>query len=141
MRIYVASSWRNTYQPAVVEVLRHAGHLVYDFRNPEHGQGGFQWSDIDPQWEDWSTVRYRDLLLNSPVAAHGYLTDFRAMQWADACLMVLPCGRSASMELGWSAGAGKRTGILLAEAEPELMALMADELFCSIDEVIASWRT
>ena len=34
MHIYVASSWRNTYYPEVVQALRDAGHEVYDFRNP-----------------------------------------------------------------------------------------------------------
>lgn len=34
-RIYVASSWRNKYQPEVVAALRKAGHKVYDFRNPK----------------------------------------------------------------------------------------------------------
>ena len=34
MKIYVASSWRNAQQPAVVARLREAGHEVYDFRNP-----------------------------------------------------------------------------------------------------------
>ena len=36
-RIYVASSWRNKYQPEVVAALRKAGHEVYDFRNPKDG--------------------------------------------------------------------------------------------------------
>ena len=40
-RIYVASSWRNQYYPAVVTRLREAGHEVYDFRNPPHGGTGF----------------------------------------------------------------------------------------------------
>ena len=31
MHIYVASSWRNTYYPEVVQALRDAGHEVYDF--------------------------------------------------------------------------------------------------------------
>lgn len=35
MRIYVASSWRNTHQPEVVAKLRELGHEVYDFREPE----------------------------------------------------------------------------------------------------------
>jgi hypothetical protein len=79
MRIYIASSWRNEFQPAIVDLLRTDGHEVYDFRNPPHGLGGFQWSEIDPDWQGWSAHKYRQLLLNSPVAAHGYLTDFRAM--------------------------------------------------------------
>ena len=39
-RIYVASSWRNKYQPEVVTALRKAGHEVYDFRNPKDNPGG-----------------------------------------------------------------------------------------------------
>lgn len=47
-RIYVASSWRNVYQPAVVDALRALpGCEVYDFRNPAPGDSGFAWSDID----------------------------------------------------------------------------------------------
>jgi hypothetical protein len=137
-RIYVASSWRNQFQPTVVERLRQAGHAVYDFRNPPHGQGGFAWSDIDPEWQGWSASAYRDKLLSHPVAAHGYLTDFRAMQWADTCVLVLPCGRSAHLEAGWFCGAGKRCIILLQDGEPELMNLLASDICLSIDEVICA---
>ena len=38
MNIYVASSWRNAYQPEVVARLRSEGHSVYDFRNPSEAQ-------------------------------------------------------------------------------------------------------
>lgn len=31
-RVYAASSWRNPYQPEIVQKLRDAGHEVYDFR-------------------------------------------------------------------------------------------------------------
>ena len=75
-------------------------------------------------------------LLNSPIAAQGYLTDLRGMTWCDTCLLFMPCGRSAHLELGWCAGRGKRTIILLADGEPELMALMADHICVSIDEVV-----
>lgn len=37
MKIYVASSWRNQYQPEVVATLRAVGHEVYDFKNPRPG--------------------------------------------------------------------------------------------------------
>lgn len=47
MNIYVASSWRCEWQPAVVAALREAGYEVYDFRNPP-GNTGFHWSSIDP---------------------------------------------------------------------------------------------
>jgi len=45
-KIYVASSWRNKYQPEVVAALRKAGHEVYDFRNPDDNPGGFHWADV-----------------------------------------------------------------------------------------------
>lgn len=137
-KIYVASSWRNDQQPHVVIALRDAGHTVYDFRNPSHGLGGFHWSHIDENWQSWTPTDYRSHLLNSPIAAQGYLTDFRAMQWADICVLVMPCGRSAHLELGWCTGTGKSTVILLSDGEPELMNLMADTICISLDEVLAA---
>ena len=41
MKIYLASSWKNTDQPDLVEALRNAGHDVYDFRNPTPDDAGF----------------------------------------------------------------------------------------------------
>lgn len=136
-RIYVASSWRNTYQPSVVEALRDDGHEVYDFKNPPHGMGGFAWKDLDPNWEKWTTEAYRNQLLTSEVASHGFMSDFRAMLWADTCVLVMPCGRSAHLELGYMAGAGKRTIILLSDGEPELMNLLANDICVSLAEVRA----
>lgn len=136
-RIYVASSWRNAHQPNVVDRLRMAGHEVYDFRNPPNGVSGFHWSEIDPDWRDWSAQEYRRLLTTHPVAAPGFLNDFRGMQWADTCVLVLPCGRSAHLEAGWFCGQGKRCLILTQDGEePELMALLATGICVSIDEVL-----
>lgn len=135
-RIYVASSWRNPLQPAVVGVLLGAGHQVYDFRNPPHRDGGFGWRQLDPEWEHWTPERYREVLLTHPIASHGYVSDLRAMEWADTCVLVQPCGRSAHLELGWFCGRGKRAIMLLAPGEPELMALLATDLVCSIPELL-----
>lgn len=134
-KIYVASSWRNQAQQLVVEVLRQAGHEVYDFKNPRPGNKGFGWSQIDPQWEGWSPERYRELL-DHPIAKAGFASDFNAMKWADTCVLVLPCGRSAHLELGWFAGQGKQTLVLLETMEPELMVKMCDHLCVSLQEVI-----
>ena len=90
-KIYVASSWRNQHQPQVVSFLREQGHEVYDFRHPA-GKTGFQWSQIDEDWRNWSTDQYR-AALEHPIAQAGFKSDFDAMQWADVCVLVLPCGR------------------------------------------------
>jgi hypothetical protein len=126
MKIYVASSWRNQCQPGVVEALRRAGHDVYDFRNPAPGNKGFHWSEIDANWRDWSPRDYRAALRGS-IADQGFEHDMRALRECDLCVLVMPCGRSAHLEAGWAAGAGKRTIMYVPEPmEPELMVKMFD---------------
>lgn len=135
MKIYVASSWRNTYQPEVVKVLRELGHEVYDFKNPTGKDDGFHWSDIDPDWLNWTPEEYVKNL-SHPIADKGFKSDFDAMQWADCCVMVLPCGRSANTEAGWMKGAGKPTYVYMPIAqEPELMYKIYDGVMTSIDDL------
>lgn len=127
-KIYLASSWRNEQQPEMVKYLRALGHLVYDFRNPVPNTG-FAWSEIDPAYKAWSARAYRNALLSHPRAAQGYMSDYRAMEWADTCVLLLPCGRSAHLEGGWFAGRGKQLIIRTRDGEePELMALMANAI-------------
>jgi hypothetical protein len=136
-RIYVASSWRNTYQPNVVKVLRdQLRHEVYDFHNPP-GKAGFKWADIEVSWQSWTMERYRELLTTTPDASFGFIADYRAMQWADTCVLVLPCGRSAHLEAGYFNGSNKRLIIYIPEPiEPDLMYLMANHICLTMDEVL-----
>jgi len=134
-KIYVASSWRNSFQPAVVAILQTLGHEVYDFRNPVEGNHGFQWSDIDKMWESWTSAEYVEAL-NHPIAEEGFKLDFEAMKWADCCVMVLPCGRSANTEAGWMKGAGKEVYIVQPiRQEPELMYKIYDGIITSFDDI------
>lgn len=134
-RIYLASSWRNPDQPAAVETLRRVGHEVYDFRNPPSG-AGFGWSEVDPNWQSWDAATYREMLKH-PRSKAGFMADFNAMKWCNVCVLLLPCGRSAHLELGWCAGQGKKTIIWTKDGEePELMALMATDICISKDEVL-----
>jgi len=138
MKVYVASSWRNPRQPEVVLALAHAGHEVYDFRAPNGPggtPGGFQWSEIDPDWKAWSPETFRERI-DHPIASVGFDRDFDAMDSCDAGVLVMPCGRSAHLELGWLAGQGKQTVILLSDGEPELMYRLASQLCVTIDEVL-----
>lgn len=143
--VYVASSWRNPIQPAVVAVLRAAGIDCYDFKNPEGGTG-FSWREVKPsgappgikaKGSDWETAADYLEMVNHPRAIEGYAADFAAMEKADAFLMILPCGKSAHLELGWAVGAGKRTVILLEDpVEPELMYRMVGHIATSVDDVL-----
>lgn len=57
MKLYIASSWRNTYYPEVVGRLREEGFEVYDFRNPPSGDPGFKWHFVGEDWMEWSPAQ------------------------------------------------------------------------------------
>lgn len=119
-KIYVASSWRNDIQNEVVKVMRGAGHEVYDFKNPPKGSG-FAWSSIDKNWQNWTASEYM-AALSHPKAEAGFFSDINAMENAEVCVLVLPCGRSAHTEAGYMAGQGKPVYVLTNDdQEPELM--------------------
>lgn len=148
-RIYLASSWRNEQQPAVLAALREAGHEVYDFRNPPNGTG-FTWKQVgyDTDFIASGNVTASDLgtyldALDTPRAIEGFQSDFGAMKWADTFVLLLPCGRSAHLEAGWAAGAGKRCVVLLSteKFEPELMYLLCDQVVTTLPALVRTLGT
>lgn len=87
---------------------------------------GFSWSDIDPNWKNWTPAEYREALKH-PIAKHGYEHDITALKNCDACVLVLPSGRSASWEFGYAMGQRKQGTVVQFDpggagvVEPELM--------------------
>jgi len=140
-RIYVASSWKNPLQPEIVAALRAAGHHVYDFRNPRPGDHGFHWSEIDPYYRSWTPADYRRALAH-PLAQASFESDSAAIDWADLCVLVLPCGRSAHLEAGYCVGAGKPLFILMLEnQERELMYKFATAICLDVDDLLVQCDT
>lgn len=142
--VYVASSWRNSYQQAIIKMLDAADIPCYDFKNPENGTG-FHWSEVMENWDSEAQLAdIEDYLisLQHRRSVEGFKSDFDAMQKADTFILVLPCGRSAHLELGWAVGAGKRTAILLDpnidnQVTPELMYKMCDLITYDMYELLA----
>ena len=138
MKIYLASSWRNEFQPEVLRYLLNLGHEVYDFRNPSPGDTGFSWAEIDPLWKDWAPWDYVQKL-SHPLAESGFKKDFDAMKWADICVLLLPSGRSAHTEAGWMKGSGKKVYVFMPlSSEPELMYKLYDGVlteFCELSKI------
>lgn len=131
LKIYLASSWRNKHYEKVLEVLRMQGYDIYDFKHPENNEiSGFSWDKVDKDYEQWSCRDFKENL-HHPEAIKAFGKDFHAMQEADCCVLLLPCGRSAHSEAGWMKGKGKQVFILdLSEKPtPELMYQMFDCYF------------
>lgn len=141
MRLYVASSWRNPIYPRVIEFLRTLPDLeIYDFRNPP-GRTGFSWASIDRNWVEWTIPQYI-AALEHPLAKAGFKSDMDALEEAHMCIMVLPCGRSAHLEMGWAIGAQKKSCIYMPhKQEAELMYKMSDAIVASLPELESFIRT
>lgn len=100
------------------------------------GGHGFKWSEIDPDFQNWTPQQCQKGLTH-PLAIKQLDNDIEAMDYCDICILVLPCGRSAHMEAGWFAGKGKKVIALLPDPqEPELMYGMFDAVVCSIEDVL-----
>ena len=131
MKVYVASSWRNKVYPEVVALLRHAGYEVYDFRHQSAS-----WEEFD--WEVTEGVGSHELfdVLNHPAVQTRFQNDMNALQACDAVVCVLPCGRSAHLELGYGIGTGKRTVLLWHDGdEPDIMHNAVDAIVFSVADI------
>ena len=126
MKVYVASSWRNDVYPQVLEVLRQAGHDVYDFRH----QGGADWNPTEITSDELFSF------LNHPKVSSIFKKDMDALVESDAVVCVLPCGRSAHLELGYGIGAGKRTVLLWHDGDaPDIMHKAVDVIVFDVADI------
>lgn len=135
-RIYVASSWRNERHRSVVEALRAEGHSVYDYRNPAHGA----WTETNRWWErpGYRAVSFPVVVGDVPERITAFATDMQELRAADVVVLVLDSGKSAHLEAGFAAGAGKALVVLGEDHhEPELMYGMADLVTTDIKDAIA----
>lgn len=135
---------------AIVLLLQGAGFEVYDFKHPltfnktcntvddVGGHVGFKWRDIDAKWEYWSPDVFQDIL-KDPRVDGAYTVNKDALDVCDKLLLVLPCGASSHLELGYAIGQGKETFILMTEgSRAELMYKMVDHICTSPFELLGA---
>lgn len=133
MKLYVASSWRNTRYDKICAALREAGHEILDWRATDTA---FKWSAVDTDYQEWTAEEFA-AALKHPVARAGFEKDRALMEAADACVLLLPCGKSAHLEAGWFAGRGKPLFVLLDETpEAELMYGFASDLVRNVGPLL-----
>lgn len=117
-KIYLIGSLRNPRLPSLGDRMRSWGHAVFD---NWHGAG----PEADRHWQQYEQDRGWTYVeaLRQPLAEHNFAFDARWLAWADTGVLLYPAGKSAHLELGWMAGQGQETFILL-DKEPEEWDLM-----------------
>ena len=142
-RIYIASSWRNGLQPVLVKELRKRGHKVYDFRHPQGRNDRSVWDTVikgklrAAYQADMLKPGEFAALLDDQRAVERFREHLTAMEDADTCILLLPSNRSAHLEAGWMARAGKRVLVMDGGtfAKPELMYLLLDGYFHDVAQL------
>jgi len=131
MKIYIATSWKNLEMDALLTQLRAEGYECYDFRTH-----GFQWSQVLPT-ETIDADTFNQMLGSEHPATDAFVKDHEALEECDALVLMLPCGKSAHLELGYCAGKGVPTAIFQPQpTQPELMYGLADTVVSSLDQLL-----
>jgi hypothetical protein len=105
MKIYIATSWKNEVLAILIaKGLRQDGHEVDCFCDGSTGRYCFKWTDHFEKIEDANVFSF----LSLPEAQKAFKEDKKWIEWADAVVMIFPCGNSAHLEGGYAKGRGKK---------------------------------
>ena len=135
--IYVIGSLKTQRAREVARRLRDARFEVFD-----------DWQatapDTDKHWTAYEKARGRNLrdALQGKAGRNQFAFDEKHLNACKAAVLVMPCGKSAHLELGYIRGLGK-PGFVLFDKDPDefdLMYGLASEICYSEDEVIEELR-
>ena len=109
-KIYIIGSLRNPEVPIVAAKLREA-FPDWEFFDDWSAAG----PHADDCWRDYEKARGHTYMqaLEGHAAKHVFALDKHHLDTSDGAILVGPAGRSGHLELGYMAGKGKWTGILL----------------------------
>lgn len=135
--VYIIGSLRNSSVPEFANELESHGIEAFaDWISPG--------PDADDFLRDYSKARGRDYkqTLNSHAARHIFEFDLHHLNRCDAAVMLMPCGKSGHLELGYTIGKGK-PGYILFDAEPERVDVMhafATDVFFNKAELLKTLK-
>lgn len=133
--IYIIGSLKNPEIPYIANRLEDAGFEAFaDWFSPGE--------QADQMWQEYERLRGRTYkqAINGYHAHHVFAFDKTHLDRCDAAVLVMPAGRSAHLELGYTIGRGK-LGFVLFDKEPErydVMYRFATDIFFDLDEMVAS---
>ena len=133
MKIYIASSWRNEVEAIhLADALRAEGHEIDCFCDDSTGRFVFHFSEVGPL-DEIDAITF----LDDHRAQKAFVEDKKHIDWADAVVMLHPCGNSSHLEAGYAVGSGKKLFMLgdFPKGEFDVMYGFADSLHRTIDDL------
>lgn len=120
MKVYLIGSLRNPEIPIIAKGIRRRFPFVEVF-DDWYAAG----PEADDYWQKYETTKGNDMAraLNGHAAKHVFSFDKRHLDASDIGILVMPAGKSGHLEIGYMAGKGKRTYVLL-DKEPERFDVM-----------------
>jgi len=133
MKVYLIGSLRNPQIPLLAAYLRTNLPSSDEIFDDWYAAG----PEADDKWMEYEKEREHTFAqaLDGYAATHVYEFDKKHLDSCDVAVMVMPAGKSAHLELGYCAGAGKGT-IILMDGEPERF----DVMYNFADHVVTSWK-
>jgi hypothetical protein len=136
--LYLPSSHRNVFYPAVLARARAAGYEVHDWREP-----AFRWGAVDPDYQSWTVAPYAEALRH-PAARKHFYGYTQAIAECDACALPCPCGTDAHCEALITRTLNKPTIVCFAHGRVrrklihcrfEVFVDGVDELFAALERI------
>ncbi len=127
MNIYIASSWKNADRVMILaRLLKRMGHEVDAFCEPREGRTIFNFDDVPN-----ADIHDGITMLDEEIVQKAFMEDKKWIDWSDAVVMLLPCGKSAHLEAGYAKGIGKKLFIVgeFPVGEFDVMYGFADGMF------------
>jgi hypothetical protein len=132
-RVYLIGSLRN---PAIPLYARHLRDHRFEVFDDWFAAG----PEADDYWQKYEQGRGRTYAeaLKGAAATNVFRFDEKNLKACDVAVMVMPAGKSAHLELGFSIGMGKK-GVILLDKEPERFDVMyrfADAVVVGVDALV-----
>jgi len=104
VKIYIASSWKNTRLACKVAIyLINKGHKVDAFFDDSDGRYVFNWKEIVKNKNKLNAITF----FKDERTKKAFKEDKKWLDWCDCLVLVLPAGNSSHLEAGYIKGQGK----------------------------------
>lgn len=131
-KLYLIGALKNAEIPIITNKLSGLGYDVFS-----------DWWSASEDADDWLRDYYKARgydykeTINSYAAKHIYNFDKHHLDTSDLAVMLMPCGKSGHLELGYVIGQGK-PGYILFDKIPERVDIMynfATDIFFDFDSL------